>query len=501
MEFKKCEAEDEEETVLSDAVGGKLYQDNTIMYVGGIPGERFSLENPRDAMTPVVAGLTDLALHSLVWRNEVRMLVAKITSKGGTPSSSSKYGLLGVPRRPREGWPVLADNVTLEYPAGTEAASDLRGLVQVKDWNYGIDYDSRKILILGANELNGLFNVSHTLEIEPYDLSAEAELPADAKGWAIAALRDEATDTDYVFALYNQPTTSSATAYTDSILVKMKVNKDDGTLEVVETLTLTGVLNAQGLAPVIADDGSLAFIIPAIGGMQQGGATNQMNSVLAKVTNLFGDAATPATPMAVDKVLTGDPTSTPTPPRPTWDIAGFTAALRKGGVAYIRASKYNEGWTSDNFTYYKTTVSKLLNLTASKTLWNAYVDGTLEIAEEGAVTSSNFIEAGGVTSPAPCGIYFHDLLIAMGDEPEDDEIFVFQGSAFKVCDALHYDARSLGFGLGNDDGQIGGYDVNSVDATWESERQIRNGMHYKHGIRPVRRSGPPAGTGTSEESK
>jgi hypothetical protein len=138
---------------------------------------------------------------------------------------------------------------------------------------------------------------------------------------------------------------------------------------------------------------------------------------------------------------------------------------------------YNTSFTGENYTYYKTTVSKLLAITSSVTLWNAFQQGILEIAEEGAVTSSY---------PAPRGIYFHDLLLAMGDEPEDDELFVFQGSEFKVCDALFYGARSLGFGLGVEDGQIGGYNVNSVDATWESEQQIRKGMHHQHGIRPIR---------------
>jgi hypothetical protein len=213
------------------------------------------------------------------------------------------------------------------------------------------------------------------------------------------------------------------------------------------------------------------LFIPAVGGPQNAGATNQTASNLVKITNIFGTA------IQATVVLTGDVVPTPTGAKPTWDITGFAAALRMGGVAYVQTGMYSSSYISENYTYYKTTVSKLLAITTSVSLWNAFQQGILEIAEEGAVTSS---------FSSPRGIYFHDLLIAMGDTPEEDELFVFQGSKIKICDALVYEARSLGFGLGIEDGQIGGYNVNSVDATWESERQIRSGIHYKHGLRALR---------------
>jgi hypothetical protein len=474
--------EDERETVLSYTVGSPDYQDNALMYVAGVPGDRFSLENPLDAMVPIRRTIPDLVNFSLVWRNEVRMLLAKIVSQGGTIPSSSSFALLGVPRRPREGWPVLADNVVLKDVSGVAIATDLRGLVQVGDWCYGVDYDSQKILILGANELNGLPAGDYTVATAPLDLGTGASLPPTAKGWGVAALRNNGAD--YIFALYNTPTTDSAAAYGDSILVRLKVNAG-GALAYVDQLTLTNVLNGQGPSPAVADDGSMALFFAGIGGEQHAGSTNGNKSVLAKVTNIFGEAGA----MALSIVLTGDPVPSSTPattdpedPLPTWDISGFVAAPRPGGVAYIRTGMYNATWSAENYTYYKTTVSKLFAITSEVTLWDAFQEGILEIAEEGAVGSSY----SGSQNDAPCGIYFHDLLIAMGDCPEDDELYVFQGSKFKVCNALTYGARSLGFGLGKEDGQIGGYNVNSLDATWESERQIRDGNHHKHGFRPIR---------------
>jgi hypothetical protein len=127
---------------------------------------------------------------------------------------------------------------------------------------------------------------------------------------------------------------------------------------------------------------------------------------------------------------------------------------------------FNDTSTSVNYTIYKTTVSKLLAIQSTITLWEAYQEGILEIAEEGAVTSS---------APSPSGINFFDLFIAMGDNPEDDELYAFIGSQLKICSALHYGARALVFGLGYEEGQLGGVNVNRADLTTKTERQAETG--------------------------
>jgi hypothetical protein len=435
--------------------------------------------------------LKDLTIHSLVFRNEVVAVMGKLISKGGVLPSSCKYALLGVPRIPREGWPVLADNVTLEYPAGTAVGTDIRGLVQVRDWAYGVDYDWQKILIMRVNELNGLFGVSHTMEQAPFDLTTGTPpiLPTDAKGWSIATAHYEGVD--YVFALYNRAN-AGATAYDPSILVRMTVNTD-GSLTLVDTLVLYDVLNAQGFGLSITKDGTVVGFIPAVGGPQNGGFTNAQNSMLVLVENLFGAAGT----MTYSILLTGDETPPATGTLPTGDISGFIAAMRPGGVAYVRAGMYNSTWTSENYTYYKTTVTKLMELKANpRSLFEAFELGILEAVDEGAVTSSYPT----IGRDAPCGIFFHDMVIIHGDCAEDDELHVFKGSKLEVHSVLTYGARYTGFGLGYAEGQIGGYNTNAADATGESERQIRDRMHHKHGAR-ITRVGPAAAAEEEEEDE
>jgi hypothetical protein len=492
MENKRCGHEGcgEDETVLSYITGGPDYRDNALKFLAGLPGNRHSLGNPRDAMVPIDRTLPNLTVHSLVFRNEVVMVMGKVVSQGGAQPSSSKYALLGLPRRPQQGWAVLGDNISLEYPAGTPAATNIQGLVQVGDWAYGADYDSRKVLIMRVNELNGLFGVSHTLEQEPFDLGAIIStdiLPATAVGWDIVALRHEGTD--YLFVLYNGPDSSTAGSYKASVLVRIQVNPD-GSLTYVDNLRMIPVLNAQGLAPVIAEDGTVSLFIPSIGGMQQAGATNGPNSQLTRVKNIFDTSIA----MAAYPLLMGN--TTPPATGSDGDVAGFVAAMRPGGVAYIRAGLYNGGYYSDGYIYYKTTVTKLLALEGSPMeLFDAFTQGILEIVDEGAVASSSSFDDGILSS----GIYFHDMLIVHGDCAEEDELFVFKGSKLEVHSVLDYGSRHIVYGLGYGEGHIGGANVNSADATGESERQIKAGMHHKHGARLTRIG--PAALGAEEEEK
>jgi hypothetical protein len=355
---------------------------------------------------------------------------------------------------------VLADNITIvETSGGLSVANNPHGLAQVGNFLYLVDYESRKIYILGADELNGLAaGTPHTLVKTPFDVGAAARLPDDAKGQAIIALNDGTTT--YLYALYID-NDSTGTVYGSSILVRLTVDTDSTSSTYGELTYLDQVdvgENAQEIIPVTETGGNITLLIPAIGGMQQAGATNLTDSDISAVAPF---AAT----LSASILLTGD--SAGLPPPQAYDLRAIAAPSRpdSNGSVYVLTGTYDADYNQD-FRLYKSTVAQLLS--ASGTNLSAAVT-------RGILTEVDY--AKGMIG------YFWDILYENAAGPDGDRLWFLRGAPILVSRAAAYGARSLYFGTGTADGQIGGQVINSADLTAETVAQAKAGVSLKRGLR------------------
>jgi hypothetical protein len=458
-----CDKKKKPQLLFSYTVEDGEYLNSSLKYIAGqqdaVPGNVGTIGNPANSNAPIASALPDPVVFSYAYQNSVRELLVKIDSKGGTPSSAV-YTLLAPPNPPAEGWQVLANNITLadgsppSPPAPVSpVANNPHGLAQVGDFLYLIDYEARKIYILGVNELNDLAAGStHTLVNNPFDVGAAALLPPDAKGQAIIALAYGGGT--YIFALYID-SDPAGQSYGNSILVKLTVS-NDGTLAYKDKIEGLG-LNAQSIHPVTLSDGTTRLLIPAIGGMQQGGYTNLSESVINSVEPF-------ATPLAASVLLQGD---NPTPSPATYDFRELAASFRaddNGNVFILTATfdaKYNQNWI-----LYKAKAASLLKL-ANTSISAAVTSGVLSRVDSGQGDPG----------------YFWDILYENGDGPANDRLWLVKGAPIYVTLADSYGTSAIAFGTGTADGQIGGQVINAVDLTAETVAQAKAGVSLKRGLR------------------
>jgi hypothetical protein len=245
----------------------------------------------------------------------------------------------------------MARDIVLQSPAGTKVATNPHGLAQVGRWVYIIDYDSKKIVIMDPNELNGLSDgETCVLERAPFDLSSifEDYDIANPRGWGIIALPevDGTTVKNHLYALFIN-TDTLATAYGDSLLIRLNVAAD-GSLSVDSyesddsddpvPAVVTVDMNAQEIIPVAKTGGAPQLLIPAIGGRQRGGFTNGASSTLMSIP-AFGSWAN-----GVTYLLTGDSDTT----KGTYDIRvlGASDLPDDDGDVYILTGYFNTEYST-----------------------------------------------------------------------------------------------------------------------------------------------------------
>jgi hypothetical protein len=244
--------------------------------------------------------------------------------------------------------------------------------------------------------------------------------------------------------------------------------------------------NPQEIVPV-ADSNDTYLLVPAIGGMQNGGSSNGVKSIISCVP-AYGDWSTTAYPNGVAPVLlTGDASGA----YDFKDVAASYRADNSGGVVYILTCINDTGFYSTSWKLYKTTVGVLIGL-SNKTIAAAVQDG-------------NLTEVDWATgSPG----WFWELLYETGDDDTKDRLWFFRGSAILACPALAYPARPVSvnnpangsyryFNFGEKDGQIGGANIDWADLTIETVRQIEAGHSLKRGVR----ASVPAGAATGGEEE
>jgi hypothetical protein len=449
----------------------------------------------------------DPLLNPLVSGNNLQVLLAKITSAPPDQPSSTTYTVLQPSNMKMTDWSVpVAENVTLEYPQGTAVATNPHGLAQVNNIAYIGDYDSHKIFLLEAGELDGLKNTTKSLKNAPFDLDTITafEFPLTAKGQSVIALQSKtggADDgpVDYVFALFIVYD-AEETAWNYSVLVRLIVNPADGSLT-LDAYTTVGK-NAQEMWPIFKGDtdADVLLAVPAIGGEQNGGTTNGTESNICGVP-AFGPWPVPTdlNEMAAKVLVTGDPQEDPAdPPAPRYakDIRVAAASTRAStdALAFIMAAGFTGDYRGADFRIYRTTAGDLFGLynsTKATPTISSLVGDELEVVREGQVYSSAEPEA-------PYGDYYLGLLYENADDPAGERLLQFLGSALTIDSAANFGGRSLTFGLGQGPGHIGGKNVNSAVQLAETIRQFESNLSLKRTVRATR---PPSSVMVSGEDE
>jgi hypothetical protein len=431
------------------------YKSARLMYIEGKqdarPGTVGTLVTPQQARgINIDSGIPDVKTFSFIWRGKLRQLLVKIRSVGGG-SSTCTVRLL----EPRAGqkWESLSGDVTLLGGNGNPILFNPHALAEWGDVFYLIDYESRSIVILGADELEGM--AGNYVPIKPL-FSLEGQLPENAKGQALIVLGDQ------LIALYLN-TNLQASAHQPGVLCRMNINSD-GKLS-YDTKTTVG-LNPQAIIPV-NDGAAIQLLIPAIGGPQSlSGTTNGTDS------NICCVPAQGTWPASAQVLITGAASG-------TYDIHAVAAGMRgRSNMLYILTQMYDEDdeeialWK-----LYRTTVGQFLDLAQASptpTLTNA---AGLEELDEGVVTSI-----------VPGGLYFWDLLYAQTPEVSDagDLLWAALGTPILVTRAAQD-----GYGAPDSEeenayvmfGFNGGNNVNAIDLTIEVINQAERGrLSLKRGL-------------------
>jgi hypothetical protein len=460
----------------------QIFEEGKLMYVAGKEdaeqGDLGTIILPKPAGNVSIAPtLPDPVLFS--YTNTVanviqlREVLVKIDSEANPPTPSTCTVSVLVPKVD-EDWDTIVSDVTLVLSDGTTPAlHNPHGLAEAGAYLYFIDYESRYIVIVGKDALEGATS-GGSLQVSICDLSLplpNANLPSDAKGQAIIALGAK------IYALYLR-TNPYATAHDPGQLLRLG-NNNDGTLT-YETKTEVGK-NPQSIIPVKDNNEYAWLLIPAIGGPQDyEGNTNGTNSNISVVLAL-GNWASSA-PIAV----TGDSYTRPTPPNPpnptAYDIHAVGAAMRNGNSRlFILTQVYNNQAKSAYWILYETSVTvflDFLNRTTAPTLSEAKDLPGFELRDESIMVSPDV--------QIPYDIYFWDLLYeqTLRNDDEEDRLWLVLGSPFLVTKPEAYGSPTTP--LGNPFVMFscfGGVNVNSVDLTIETLRQAQREVSLKRGVR------------------
>jgi hypothetical protein len=453
------------------------YNSTRLMYIEGKqnarPGTVGTIVSPKQAKGVIIdSAIPDVNEFSFSWRGKLRQLLVKTQSKGGQPSSCTVRLLK--PRTDR-GWKSLSGDVTLVSGALDTAGNPIpilfnpHALAEWGDMIYLIDYESHKIVILGADELEGMSGNYVPLQL-PFTFTSPDQVPLNGKGQSLVILGDKLS------ALYIA-TNATAATHEPGVLCRLDIGSN-GALT-YDTGVFVG-LNPQAIVPV-NDGDAVQLLIPAIGGYQHyDGTTNGVESNVCCVPALG------SWPSAAAVLLTGDDPDSgggsgeskdtdPAPTTPaTYDIHALAAGTRgASNKLYILTQVYINGSTSITqdglWRIYETTVGAFLSLPASTPITTAVTAGKLKKTDEGVVESLDY-----------SGVYFWDLLYAQTDDISDagDLLWAGLGSPILVTRAAEggYGSPTSGeerayvmFGFN------GGNNVNSIDLTIETINQAKRG--------------------------
>jgi hypothetical protein len=386
-----------------------------------------------------------------------KISVVTNTDNPGSMSYDTTVSLLALPRSAGSFWSTLARNITVLASDGGYALTNPRGLAGLSGRLYLANFDDKRIYTIGKNELNGLPDgSSYNLKTPAFDLKSEAGLLGDYKGQALFPVNEGGQK--YLNALLIKPNFVQED-YDPSVLVRLAVN-DEGVLSYKDQTFVAP--NAQGLALARDRAGVTRLLACAIGGWQIADATNGINSCVSSVPALG------SWPSDAYVHLTGDTWAAGSTPV-VFDIRSVDIAYRgrPDDIVVIFTGIYH-GVEYTNFSYavFVTTAGELLAMNG------------LSISE--AAASGKLRYAFGVTN-AP-GADLWDICIAMGGTPDEDVLWLRGGEeihAMLVKGLGKPDARDIVYGSGLGPCKIGGWRVNSIDVTSETQRQALAGLGKK----------------------
>ncbi|MDR1256142.1 MAG: hypothetical protein LBJ86_00145 [Spirochaetaceae bacterium] len=445
----------------------KFYTNGCVMQIRGRPaydrGNVLSVKNPSATYVPLAVNMADPKLLPFAFAQDPVVLIPKVTTPMAGQPSTCKYDLWGPDARGGSAWKRLSQDVVLWYqppapepedplPPLVKAATNPNSLAQAGNRLLLVDYDSQKVYIIGANELNGIPAGDHTLYYPPLDLGAAAPkgagLPATARGQDIIAMKGP-DGLVYAFALFIDNGDGSET-WNNSTLVMMRENALTGNLEYVTHISTLG-LNAQEIIPVVSDNSSVTFAISCYGGPQQEGFTNGTDSRIDMVQAFFT-----GNNMTTKTLVTGADSG-------TYDIRALAARLG-GGWLYILCGTMRADLTQD-WTLYKADLAELLAITAPMTLTQAVAANIMEMVDGG-------------NDPG----YYWDICIEAGIDITGDRLWFMKGSSIMVTGAEEYCDDVKNFNPGYGVGETGGESVNCVAFIAETLRQAAIGLSMKRGL-------------------
>jgi hypothetical protein len=473
--------------ILATYIGeSDLYTSSRLMVIEGKqdarPGTVGTLVSPQQAKGVIIdSGIPDVKTFSFTWQGELRQLVVKIRSKGGVIPSSCTVKLLK-PRANGKRWKTLSGDVALVGQA-VDANGDPVPLLfnphALAEWGdviYLIDYESRMIVILGADELEGMAG-NYTPLKAPFSFgSATTILPDDARGQALITLGDN------LYALY-LVANLAGTQHAPGVLCRLTIGSN-GTLS-YDTRAFVGK-NAQAIIPV-SDGNAIQLLVPAIGGVQKN--TGESNFEDTNVCCVPAEGDWDYDDEKAPVLITGDPAPEPPPGTKkdtptvtgTYNILALGAGTRgPSNKLYILTQVYllnTDGTWDAVWRIYDITVGQFLSyrdLSSPPTLGTA---AGLHTTDEGVV---DVVDLGGV--------YFWDLLYCQTVEISDAGDLLWAGLGTPI---LVTRAAEGGYGSPTASrenafvvfGCNGGNNVNAIDLPVEATNEAkRGGVSLKRGL-------------------
>jgi hypothetical protein len=458
-----------------DAGNGKLMNvkglEDAVAATPSVAGSVGTVDDPTQSGITIDPSKHDPVVFSFVYdnggTNELRMLLATIvTPVFGQPSTECRYTLLKM--NTNGDWTALGTKIQLVAANMTTPwAKNPHGVAQIGNMLYILDYDTQMIYLLGGNELNGkTTGSSYNPDYAPFNLGSAATLPVNARAQALIALNNS------LFALYLNCTANAETHY-PGILVRVTVSGTNKEILTYDTKTTVGN-NPQMIIPINPTSGSPILLIPAIGGKQHNESAG--NYGVSNITKVPAVGTWPASAPAI--LVSNAPASVPIPPvgappavSYTLDIQAIAASEEVGanGIVYILSGIYNgmgDNYEPKTFMLWKTTVGNLNTLTPNTSVLIAYSTGKLSWADDGVVPG-----------------YFWDIFYENKGGGGVGRLWFLKGSPIIVSEAADYNAGSKFFDRGALPGQIGGENVNSVDLTAETARQVQAQVSLRRGLR------------------
>lgn len=443
------------------------YRKGKLMNIQGLedasPGKVGTLGSPQPSRVSLNPGVSNPGIFSFIYEQEgtreLRLLIGEpvdMYPDTGSPFQTCPYTLLKMDPDPQD-WTVLARNIQLINKRNSLYwATDPRGLCQIGNMLFILDYESGTIYLVEGDELNGkVQGATYTPQALPCNVGAAAGLPPGAKGQALIALPHEEPDGSaryYLFALFVVGP-DEAGEFQPSILVRLEVGDPQGPSPYSLTCSAKTTVgrNAQRIIPISPTNANWPLLlIPASGGVQN----TEANSGASRISRVpaFGSWQDEGT-----SILETDYPDRHVPVYATFDFHAIAASAETSpdALVYILAHVYKEDYQYKKYVLYKTTAGKLAGMKPSTAVADAIAQGDLTVVETGAAPG-----------------YCWDLFYANHGQGETGRLWFLRGSTIIVSSGPAYGARSTIFGPGESLGQTGGQIITSADATGETARQV-----------------------------